>query len=438
MIEQELIEKAREVLKLNDRQYWTVPAPNLYPHQWLWDSCFIAIGLRHVDIERAKTEITSLLRGQWSNGMVPNIIFDGDHKYHRDREVWRSYLSPYAPQNIATSGLTQPPMIAEAVVKIGQKLKLPERRTWYKQIFPHLVRFHEWLYKERDPHGGGLVVLVHPYESGLDNSPTWISELRKHSMPWWVDAIERLHLDSVVNIVRRDTKHIPPGQRMTNIEAMAYWAALARLRRKAYNSEAILNRPLFAVEDLVFNSVLIRANAHLKKIAETIGQGLPENLIASMELAKNALEQLWEEDSKQYFSRSFISHKLIEEPSIATFLALYSGAISPERAQSLVGLLTQKHHFATEWPVPTVPVNSPYFDPYKYWQGPTWINTNWLIIEGLKNYGFDKEAKDLTERTLALVEKSGMNEYFSPLDGSSAGAPSFSWTAALAIDLIRQ
>ena len=43
---------------------WTKPAPNLYPHQWLWDSCFIAIGLRHHDIKRAQKEVKNLFRGQ--------------------------------------------------------------------------------------------------------------------------------------------------------------------------------------------------------------------------------------------------------------------------------------------------------------------------------------------------------------------------------------
>ena len=68
-----IIERAIAVLKANDRGLYTIPAENLYPHQWLWDSCFIAIGQRHYDVERAKMEILSLLRAQWRNGMVPHI-----------------------------------------------------------------------------------------------------------------------------------------------------------------------------------------------------------------------------------------------------------------------------------------------------------------------------------------------------------------------------
>ncbi|HZP55880.1 MAG TPA: trehalase family glycosidase [Candidatus Saccharimonadales bacterium] len=434
----ELLNKAVGVLQKNDRKKWTVPAGDLYPHQWLWDSCFVSIGLRHIDIDRAQTELKSLIRGQWSNGMIPNLIFSNDPEHRRHIELWRSYLSPYAPHEVATSGITQPPILAEAVVQIGKKLKLPDKRSWYKQMYSTLLRYHEWLYADRDPHGEGLIILIHPYESGMDNSPPWISELRKHNMPWWISLIEKLHLDGIANLVRRDTRHVPPGQRMSNIEAMAYWAAIHRLRRKAYNSEAILSRSLFAVEDLGFNSILIKANSHLRNIAKDIGHKVPDVLLQKMQKTESALEKLWDERTGQYYSRSFVSNKLIEEPSIATLLPLYSGGITKERAGNLVKLLKLKRLFDLKWPVPSVPQTSDFFNPYKYWQGPTWVNTNWLIIEGLRNYGFSTEAEELKARTLELVSRSGMNEYFNPLDGEPAGAANFSWTAALTIDLLKQ
>jgi glycogen debranching enzyme len=84
-----------------------------------------------------------------------------------------------------------------------------------------------------------------------------------------------------------------------------------------------------------------------------------------------------------------------------------------------------------------VPVNSSYFNPYRYWQGPTWVNTNWLIINGLRQYGYQAEAAVLKERTLKMVARNGFYEYFNPLNGKGAGAPNFSWTAALIIDLLK-
>jgi hypothetical protein len=432
----ELFDDAKKVLEHNDRGQWTVPAGDLYPHQWLWDSCFIAIGLRHVDVERAKTELASLLRGQWSNGMLPNIIFTKDAE-RRETEMWRSYVSPYSPDKVATSGITQPPLLAEAIVRVGQKMRLSERRTWYGQMYPHLLKYHEWLYRDRDPHQEGLILLLHPYESGLDNSPPWISELRKHSMPRWIQAMERLHLDSLVNKVRRDTRFVPPGQRMSNIEALAYWAAIRRLRRKAYNSEALLSRSLFAVEDLAFNCMLIRANELLVEIAGAIREGAPSWLVERMGKTKKALEQLWDESYGQYYSRSFVSNKLIEEPSISTLLPFYAGIVPEEKAKRLIELMSRKEYYKANWPVPTVPLSDPSYDELKYWQGPTWINTNWLIIDGLKRNGYFKESLELKKRTIELVKQSGFSEYFSSKTGNPAGARNFSWSAALMIDLIK-
>jgi hypothetical protein len=46
-------------------------------------------------------------------------------------------------------------------------MRQAERRSWYQQMYPHLLKYHEWLYRERDPHKEGLILLLHPYESGL-------------------------------------------------------------------------------------------------------------------------------------------------------------------------------------------------------------------------------------------------------------------------------
>ena len=61
---------------------------------------------------------------------------------------------------------------------------------------------------------------------------------------------------------------------------------------------------------------------------------------------------------------------------------------------------------------------------------------NWAVIEGLERYDQPDLAGDLRRRTLALVDRSGFSEYFSPLTGAGYGADEFSWTAALTIELI--
>ena len=61
---------AAGVLRRNSIKSWTKPAPTLYPHQWSWDSAFIALGLAHVDNRRATSELETLFASQWATGKV--------------------------------------------------------------------------------------------------------------------------------------------------------------------------------------------------------------------------------------------------------------------------------------------------------------------------------------------------------------------------------
>lgn len=432
----DLEEAAKIVLQMNDCGEYTAPTNiGLYPHQWLWDSCFTAVGIRHYDVERAKIELSSLLRGQWTNGMLPNMILSAERNL-RDGNIWRSWVNPNAPEGINTSGITQPPMLAEAVVRVGEKMKAPERRTWYKHMYQPLVEYHQWLYTERDPHKEGLVLQIHPWETGLDNTPPWMSSIREHDMPIWIKTVDKLNLTPLLNIFRRDTKFIPAEQRMSTVDALSLYSAQRRLRRKGYDSARIISRAHFVIEDVTYNSIFIRANQHLTAIAKYIRRDLPQDLQERMKKTETALEALWDPYSSQYYSREFTSHQLIKIPTIGTFMPLYAGTISKERASQIVKLLENEQRFGATYPVPTVPLDNEWFSPQRYWQGPTWVNANWLIIDGLKRYGYTEHAAALTDATLDMVRLSGFYEYFSPLDGTPSGASNFSWTAALTIDLL--
>lgn len=432
-----MLDAAAAVLAANDRGIYTVPGAKLYPHQWLWDSCFIAIGLRHTNIERAKLEIQSLLRGQWANGMLPNIIFNDSPSYRNDRNAWRSWLNPNSPDTVTTSGITQPPMLAEAVVRVGEHMTASERRLWYKSVWPALLAYHQWLYNERDPHQEGLTLQIHPWEVGMDNTPPWMAYLHEHQLPFWIRTIVNLRLINAVSLVRRDTQTIPIDERFDNVEILALFDVQRRLRRKSYDIDKVLNHSLFTIEDLAFNSIFIRANQQLRAIAKTLRIPVPEELDERMLRTEAALENLWDEFSNQYYSRDFITHKLLKQPSVATLLPLYAGCISKERAAKLVKLIEDESGFGPAFPVPSVPTHSEWFKPMKYWQGPTWLNINWLVIDGLKRYGYHEHASALTDLSLEMVEKAGFAEYFDPVTGEPLGTDNFSWTAALTIDLLK-
>jgi len=164
-----LLENRREA---KEYQY-TVPSPDSYPYQWLWDSCFHAIILTHLNIGDAKKEILSLLSKQFDNGLIPHMIY-------WDKESPTDF--PVIEWGKAdTSTITQPPMIAYAVWRIYQK---DHDRSFLKEVYPRLYHFYRYLLTERDPHEKHLIGIMNPDESGEDNSPRFDIPLNlppKHS-----------------------------------------------------------------------------------------------------------------------------------------------------------------------------------------------------------------------------------------------------------------
>jgi hypothetical protein len=428
--------QAINVLTNNARNGYTAPARGLYTHQHLWDTCFIAIGQRHYDVQLAMTSMRRLLSARWRNGMIPHIVFEPGWRYWWNRRIWRSWVSSQAPRGMGTGGISQPPMIAEAAVRIGEVLPPGQRTSWYSSVYPALVAYHEWLYRERSGHGNGLVLQLHPWETGLDNTPPWLASHGHDRGPWWLDLMVATRADRLANHLRWDTRYVPASQRSSTVEALRLYDALRRIRKDKYDAAVVLRHPPFAVQDLTYNSILVRANALLKEISRDIGEPLPAALESAMRKNEQALESLWDPASESYYSRDFRTGALLKEQSIAALMPLYSGCIDGSRAKRLASMLADPDTFGAPYPVPTVPLESRWFNPTRYWQGPAWVNTNWLIIDGLHRYGFSREAEALRGTTLDMVRKSGFYEYYDPITGQPAGVKDFSWTAALSIDLL--
>ena len=88
--------------------------------------------------------------------------------------------------------------------------------------------------------------------------------------------------------------------------------------------------------------------------------------------------------------------------------------------------------------LPSYDLHGPAFDPYRYWRGPAWFNVNWLLERGLRRCGETERADALRTDVLAAAASSRFAEYLDPYTGAGRGARDFSWTAALALDLLHR
>jgi glycogen debranching enzyme len=92
----------------------------------------------------------------------------------------------------------------------------------------------------------------------------------------------------------------------------------------------------------------------------------------------------------------------------------------------------------SQYRLPTTSKQERDYAPRRYWRGPIWLITNWIVCEGLREYGFQAQAEALRQDSRALVTSQGFREYFDPRDGTGCGATDFSWSAALTLEVMNQ
>ncbi|MGH9201835.1 MAG: MGH1-like glycoside hydrolase domain-containing protein, partial [Vicinamibacterales bacterium] len=117
---------------------------------------------------------------------------------------------------------------------------------------------------------------------------------------------------------------------------------------------------------------------------------------------------------------------------------LWTGRLPPRTTDRLIAHLTDPNEFWTRFPIPTVARSDPRYDPEQMWRGPTWVNVNYLFIEGLNRCGRTDLAAQLRDRTLDLItQHDDIFEYYHPETGARPpkAAPIFGWTSAVFIDL---
>src|SRR2546421_2213439 len=135
---------------------YTRPSPGHYPWQWFWDSCFAAIVWRRFDQAQARTELETLLKAQREDGFIGHTIFWGGPP-----TGFRRFTYNVISRSDTMTSSIQPPVLAWAWrIAIGDPAEVPA-----------IARHHEWLAENRDLDGDGLIWIVQPDESGLDDAP---------------------------------------------------------------------------------------------------------------------------------------------------------------------------------------------------------------------------------------------------------------------------
>ncbi|CAL8974208.1 hypothetical protein TESS_TESS_00618 [Tessaracoccus sp. O5.2] len=353
-----------------------VPSKIGYVGLWQWDAYFIAIGLRHGDPELALEQLRIAVAHQGSDGQLPDVVHEqgviasSDDLPPADLENLRAMASPSLAHSRVP--LTKPPLTALAVAKLAEVIG----EGVVDEFLPAVLRAQEWWYTHSTR--GGRPVYLHPYSSGLDDSPIFDD-----------DAIVASP-DLAAYLVLSDG-------------LLAGWLA-----ERGRHDEAAACR--------------VRADATVDSLVATWGQ------------ARGFFPALGEDGQP------------IPAETIVSLMPLLADRLPGKYVDGILAAIDDPARFATPHALPTVAASDPDYSTERMWRGPVWVNTNWLVAEGLRRQAAvdpsraDRllDAADRLERdTLALVDAHGPNEYFNPVSGEKPPRATtvFGWSAALAVDL---
>lgn len=423
MTDWELLAQAEAVLRGNDVGEYTRPSARLYPHQWNWDSAFNSIGWAYFDWDRATREIESMLAAQWTNGMVPHVRYNPTVTDYAPGPEWWINV-PVRRAGEMTSGISQPPVLASAARHVGLlQADRDVRLRWWERVYDPLKESLQYFARHRVTGSSPLIVLVHPWESGIDNSPLWdfaVAQGHRPSRPYR----------------RVDTTKVAAAERPTSREYDLYMFLVELIASHHYEMADYLPRTPFAVYDVLFNAAWYRAVADLNRIAGELGRP-PVLLSVEMDAFRRAFHtRLWDEDAGLFLDFDLKAGQEIGVHTLIGLTPIYAELVDAAQAAAMYD--RYKTRCRGCFLLPSVPPDQQGFESSRYHRGPVWVQSNWMIARGLEDLGLGGRGRELADATIELVRRSGWFEHFDAYSGRGAGTDQFSWTAALTIDLIRR
>ncbi|MFI2361614.1 MGH1-like glycoside hydrolase domain-containing protein [Promicromonospora sp. NPDC019610] len=452
--EEDPADAAARVLNSHWTGRHTVPATGLYPHQWSWDSAFVAIGTRHRAPERARAELVTLLDAQRADGRVPQIVYDAE----RDDD----YAPGAAFWGAATSGLVQPPVHAWAAWLVHRADPAGSAREGFlARVYPRLARWHGYLH---GPRAGavGPPVAKHPWETGTDNSPLWDA------------ALARVPPEARTAIRRPDLQHAGTGERPGSRDYRRYYRLAEAYRDAGCTDDVPIG---FAMVCPLFSTLLAVSEVALARMAVALADGgggvlLPDgggdaragaHEAAGAHAARAheaaaarvvaALDQhLWDEELGLYVALDDTTGERVRRATVNGLVPLLlpgllgagnsrgtgnlpGSEIPTRRTERLLATLAGPGFLGGGPYLPSTSREDPAFDPALYWRGPAWFNMSWLLLRAVQALGRDDLAARLREH-FDVAAPQGFPEYTDPDTGAGRGTRQFSWTAALTLDVL--
>lgn len=350
---------------------YTVPNGRVYPWQWLWDSCFHALIWAELGrADRAVAELATLLAAQDDLGFVPHVSYHGAPSFHAD--FWG---------RPGTSSITQPPVYGHTVAELVRRgVAVPDR------VVGRAVDGVRFLVDHRARTPSGLITVVHPWETGCDDSPRWDG--------WCPGGYDRARF--------REVK----GELLAGVERSSGRAPLAN--------------PAFAVAPVGFNALVAWNALELASVTDDGGLAAAAgDLVGALEGRWDPELGTWVDDGPHPSGRA------------RTADALLPALLPLAHREEALALLGERAGLGGPFGPAGTDRREPAYDPEGYWRGPVWPPLAYLLWRAASAAGHPV-AGSVADGLRAGAVTSGLAEYWHPDEGTGLGAVPQSW-AGLAL-----
>ncbi|HZI19947.1 MAG TPA: trehalase family glycosidase [Pyrinomonadaceae bacterium] len=353
-----------------------LPRPYVVPggrfnEMYGWDSYFIQVGLlRDGELALARD-------------MVNNFVYQVEH-YGKVLNANRTY---YLTRS-------QPPFLTRMILGVHRRQK---DLAWLRRTFPAVERYYR--YWTEGEHQVAETALARYFDGGEGPAPEVVSSER--------DGEGRTHYDRVREFYRTNEVEDYDLARFYDRRADAltplFYKGDRSMRESGFDPSNRFGPFSVAIVDynpVCLNSLLYVMERDAAEIARLLGR--PAEARAWERRAALRAERInrlmWDERDGLYYDYDFTAGRVRRYPFVTTFYPLWAGLASPRQAARVAanlrlferagGLSTSTRRTGSQWDAPF-----------------GWAPMQMIAAEGLRRYGYGREAERVSVNFLSLVLK---------------------------------
>jgi alpha,alpha-trehalase len=362
--------------KVREHGLLYLPYPYVVPggrfnEMYGWDSYFTQVGLvRDNEVVLAKNT-------------VDNFLYQIDH-YGKILNANRTYYL----------SRSQPPFLTQMILNVYRKQR---DVAWLRSTVPAIEKYYSFWIEE--PHLTRETGLSRYYDLGDGPAPEVLSGER--------DDKGRDHYDLVKDYYRtHDVKDYDLSQyydkgkdQLTDL----FYKGDRSMRESGFdpsNRFGPFNIDIIHYDPVCLNSLLHLMETDTAEILGILGRARQARVWTNRaeERRQRINRLMWDEQDGLYYDYNFARKKVRRYPFVTTFYPLWVGVADKSQAARIVenlhlferpgGLLTSTYVSGSQW-------DAPY----------GWAPTEMIAVEGLRRYGYAKEADRISANFLSMILK---------------------------------